>query len=650
MILQHFRNVTLVLCLLAPMAQAAARGSSVDDAVLAAYDAYHAGDPMKLARAAQALPKDYVLEPYVAYWTLSLRLEDASEADVQAFLDKYSGTYVAALLRADWLKVLGKRADWTDFEKERASVPSPDLETACYGWLAHIARGETVALRALKSIWLEPRDLPDGCNALVDQLAARDAIGVGDVWRRVRALFENGQIAAAKRTLDYLPKKESPNESRLTMAATHPQKLLAHRPLQAQTRADRELLVLAAVRLARKDVRAAADALQGALASLLEAQDRAYLWAQIGYQGALAHEDDALAWYAEAGEYPLSDTQLGWKARAALRAGDWQAVRDAIDGMSAQESRLSAWIYWYGRALAAQGKPEAARAYYMRIAGNTDFYSVLAAEELGFLATAPKDGYVSTESEVAAAAAQPAILRALELYRLDLRTEGAAEWSYAVHGMNDRQLLAAAEVARRAQLFDRSITTADMTRRVHNFELRYPAPYRDVFAEFALDHDVDEAWVLGLVRQESHFIVDAHSAAGARGLMQLMPHTARWVARKIGLKHYHPGHMAEVKTNITLGTGYLKLVLDNLGHEVLASAAYNAGPGRARSWRDAKPLEGAIYAENIPFDETRRYVKKVMANAIFYASLYGDGPSSLKERLGMVSSDDPSAGGDVTLP
>ncbi|HXZ92972.1 MAG TPA: transglycosylase SLT domain-containing protein [Burkholderiales bacterium] len=650
MILKHFRNVTLVLCLLAPMAQAAARGSSVDEAVLTAYDAYHAGDPMKLARAAQALPKDYALAPYVAYWTLSLRLEDASDADVQAFLDKYPGTYVAKLLRADWLKVLGQRADWADFEKERASVASPDLETSCYAWLARIARGERVALRALNSIWLEPGELPDGCNALVDQLAARNAIDVGDVWRRVRVLFENGQIAAAKRTLDYLPKGESPNESNLTLAATHPQKLLGRVPLSAKTRADRELLVLAAVRLARKDVRAVADALQGRLASVLGDGDRAYLWAWVGYQGALAHEDQALQWYAEAGDYALSDTQREWQARAALRAGDWQAVREAIDGMSPQASRLSAWTYWYGRALAAQGDPEAARAYYMRIAGSTDFYSVLAAEELGFLATAPKDGYVPTEAEVAAVAARPGILRALELYRLDLRTEGALEWGYALRGMDDRQLLAAAEVARRAELFDRSITTADMTRRVNNFELRYPAPYRDVFAEFAREHGVDEAWVLGLVRQESHFIVDAHSAAGARGLMQLMPRTARWVAHKIGLKHYHPGHVAEVKTNITLGTGYLKLVLDNLGHEVLASAAYNAGPGRARSWRDAKPLEGAIYAENIPFDETRRYVKKVMANAIFYASLYGDGPSSLKARLGMISSDDPSSGGDATLP
>jgi soluble lytic murein transglycosylase len=216
--------------------------------------------------------------------------------------------------------------------------------------------------------------------------------------------------------------------------------------------------------------------------------------------------------------------------------------------------------------------------------------------------------------------------------------------------LDDEQLLAAAELARRNQLFDRAITTADRTRHLYNFRLRYLAPYRDVFARFAREHDLDEPWVLGLVRQESHFIVDAESAAGAQGLMQLMPRTARWVARKMGLKHYRPGHVAEVKTNITLGTGYLRLVLDNLGHEVLASAAYNAGPRRASRWRDAKPLEGAIYAENIPFDETRRYVKKVMANAVFYAALYGDGPSSLKARLGWISSGDSVEGVDGYVP
>jgi soluble lytic murein transglycosylase len=648
MILKHFRNLAMALCVLAPGAHAASRTPDTDAALLTAYDAFNAGDPMKLARAARLL-KGNVLEPYVDYWALSLRLEDVGNAEVHAFLEKYSGTYVAELLRAEWVKVLGKRADWADFDKQRAALPSEDLEIRCYGWLEHMARGERVALRAVRSVWLEPRELPDGCKALVDELAAHDAIAPHDIWRRVRLLFEEGQITAAKRTLGYLPKGQSPNEWRLAQAATHPQRLLSHVPLVAETRADRELLVLAALRLARSDAQAAADALQGPLGGVLGAQDAAYLWAQIGYQGARSHDDQALAWYARAGDFELSDDQRAWKARAALRVGDWQKVRESIDAMSVQQSHSNAWLYWYGRALAAQGKTDAARAYYMRIAGETDFYSVLAAEELGFLSTAPANGYAPTEAEVAAAGRRSGIVRALELYRLDLRTEGAREWTYAVRGMDDHQLLAAAEFARREGLFDRAIRTADMTKQVHNFRLRYLAPYREVFGEYAREHGLDEAWVLGLVRQESHFIVDAHSAAGARGLMQLMPRTARWVAHKIGLKHYHPKHMADVKTNITLGTGYLKLVLDDLGHEVLASAAYNAGPRRARRWRDAKPVEGAIYAENIPFDETRQYVKKVMANAIFYAGIYGDGPSSLKARLGMVSSDDP-AGDDDALP
>ncbi len=649
MILKHFRNLTLALCVLAPGAHAASRAPDTDAALLAAYDAFNAGDPMKLAHAARLLNGN-VLEPYVDYWALSLRLEDAGDAEVRAFLEKYSGTYVAELLRAAWVKVLGKRADWARFDKEHAALSGDDLEIRCYGWLARMAHGDRVALRAVKSVWLEPGELPEGCNTLVDALAARDAITPEDIWQRVRVLFENGQITAAKRTLGYLPKGQSPDEWRLAQAATHPQRLLSHVPLPAKTRADREVLVLATLRLARSDPQAAADALEGPLGEKLEQQDRGYLWARLGYEAALRHDDQALDWYAKAGDYELGDKLESWKARAALRVGDWQAVRDSIDGMSAQESHLNAWIYWYARALAAQGKTEAARAYYMRIAGETDFYSVLAAEELGFLATAPSSGYTPTEAEVAAAGTRPGIVRALELYRLDLRTEGAREWAFAVRDMDDNLLLAAAEVARRAGVFDRAITTADMTKRVHNFKLRYLAPYREVFGEYAREHGLDEAWVLGLVRQESHFIVDAHSAAGARGLMQLMPRTARWVARKIGLKDYHPSHVAEVKTNITLGTGYLKLVLDDLGHEVLASAAYNAGPQRARRWRDAKPVEGAIYAETIPFDETRRYVKKVMANANFYATIYGDGPSSLKARLGTVSSNDPAGNEDDTLP
>jgi soluble lytic murein transglycosylase len=210
------------------------------------------------------------------------------------------------------------------------------------------------------------------------------------------------------------------------------------------------------------------------------------------------------------------------------------------------------------------------------------------------------------------------------------------EWLFTIRSFDDARLIAAAELARRAGVYDRAIYTADRTTRLHNFALRYPVPYHDVFREYAKTHGVDEAWVLGIARQESRFNTDARSSAGAAGLMQVMPRTARYVAAKIGLRNYRPKSVTEIETNVTLGTGYLKLVMDQLGHPVLASAAYNAGPSRARRWRDAKALEGAIYVESIPFTETRDYVKKVMANSVFYAALLNQKPMPLKTRLGAI--------------
>ena len=344
----------------------------------------------------------------------------------------------------------------------------------------------------------------------------------------------------------------------------------------------------------------------------------------------------ALEWYAAAGDSELSDERLAWKARAALRAGAWQTVRAAIDPMSAAARQDPAWSYWYARALAAQGQADGARAYLLRISGKPDFYGLLAAEELGEALALPPTVHVPGEDEIAQANRNPGLARALALYRLNLRGDATREWVFTIRGLDDRKLIAAAELARRSDLYDRAINTADRTTALHNYPLRYLAPFREVFREYARTFELEEHWVLGLTRQESRFIVDAKSSAGARGLMQLMPATARWVADKIGLKDFHLSNVAEPGLNVNLGTRYLKLVLDDLGHPVLASAAYNAGPGRARRWRDAKPLEGAIYAETIPFNETRDYVKKVMANTVYYAAILDGRNVPLKQRLGEI--------------
>ncbi|OGA69359.1 MAG: hypothetical protein A3G83_09575 [Betaproteobacteria bacterium RIFCSPLOWO2_12_FULL_68_20] len=634
MILKHFRNLGALL--LFACAPALANHGQGDAALLAAFDAYRAGDAVKLAKQARTL-NGHVLAPWTEYWQLALRLEDAHAAEVGAFLQKHSGTYVAERLRMDWLRVLGKRGDWQAFDPEYAQLARNDLELRCYAWTSRATRGDDAALEEASAMWLEPRELPEGCAAFASLMIERGRIGVPDIWRRVRVLFENGQIVAAKNALGYLPKGEGPEERSLAEAARQPQRLLARPPKNMERRAARETAVLAGVRLARADPGALAAALQGPLGARLPEEDAKYLWGRAAYEAARAHDDEALKWYARAGEARLDDEQLAWKARAALRRANWVAVRDAIDRMSAGARLDPAWTYWYGRALAAQGESDGAKAYYLRIAGHTDFYSLLATEELGYVAAIPEGAHVPGDEEVAAASRQPGLARALELIHLGLRTEGVREWLHSIRGLEDRKLLAAAELANRAEVYDRAISTAERTAALHNFALRYPVPFHDVFREHAKTHGLDEAWVLGLVRQESRFIAQARSSAGAQGLMQLMPRTAKYVARKIGLRGCcQARQVSEVKTNVSLGTGYLKMVLDQLGHPVLASAAYNAGPGRARRWRGARPLEGAIYAETIPFNETRDYVKKVMANAVFYAALLEGRLTPIKERLGVV--------------
>jgi soluble lytic murein transglycosylase len=637
MIFKQFRFLVLAGAALGSLAGTAAWAKTYtpDESVLAAFDAYRAGDALKLEQHAKKA-SGHVLVPWIDYWRIAMRLEDASVADVRAFLNQHKNTYVAELLVGDWLKVLGRRSDWQEFEREAAHYNRDDLEITCYRWLARAARGDDSALAEAPSMWLEPKELPEGCARVVDLMLARDRVSVTDIWQRVRELFENGQITAAKTALGYLPKDEAPDERALAEAARQPKRHIERLPKTLDRHSQREVAVLAGIRHARNDPEGMAEALQGSFGAKLPPADLKYLWGRVAHEGARIHHDEALKWYMRAGDARLDDDQLAWKVRAALRRAHWQTVRDSIDDMSPELRRDPAWLYWYGRALAAQGEETGARSYFLRIAGQLDFYGLLASEELGYTAALPAVTYVPTDQEVEKAKRNPGLARALELIRLGVRTEGVREWVFAVRNFDDQELLAAAELARRLEVYDRTIHTADRTVRTHNFELRYPVPFRDTFRDYAKSHGVDKAFVLGLVRQESRFIAEARSGAGAAGLMQVMPNTARYVAGRMKMRGYKSKDIHDIETNINLGSGYLKLVLDQLGHQVLASAAYNAGPSRARRWRDSRPLEGAIYAETIPFPETREYVKKVMTNSVFYGAVLDKQLTPLKPRLGVI--------------
>lgn len=632
-----WRAIAAVILLALPAAVFAAGRSSQDNALLAARDAFVSGDGFKLAGYVEKV-RGHALESYVAFWGLKLRLEQASPQELRDFLSRNEGTVLAEQLRRDWLFVLGKKGQWDFFGEEVAAlVKEANSELAGYALQERWRRQDPSVFAEMRSLWKTPRRLPEGCMPVVEAMLQSGELTTRDLRDRFRLLVQANLMAEARQVVERLSLDQAPSAIQLDVVAVSPAGFLERAGDRLETAPERELAIVALACLARTDLQRAVGFWNGGLRERFPPEDQRYIWAIFATHGARRHLPEAVDWFTKAGETQLTDEQAAWRVRIALRQENWLEVKSAIERMSPAERDRSSWIYWFGRSLFALGNREAGRALFGRIAGEHHFYGRLAAEELEMPLKLPPKAAAPTRGEMAEVAGRAGMKRALALFRLDLRKEAVAEWLWTVRSMDDRLLLAAAELARRNRIWDRAINTADRTVGEHDFALRYLVPYRDLLSSHARRRNLEEPLLFGLVRQESRFIADARSSAGALGLMQLMPETARLVARKMGLKGFHPSRLIRPEMNAALGACYLRNVLDGFqGNPVLAAAAYNAGPGRARKWRDTKSIEGAIYIESIPFAETRQYVKKVMTNAVYYEALSGGEPHSLKSRLGRI--------------
>ncbi len=621
-----------------------------DATFLAARDAFLKADRAKLARVLPAL-NTHPLTPWAGYFQLSLQLrdgKDGADAGVAEFLERHDGSYLAEKLRGEWLKWLVDQQDWTRARAQFAHLQRPDSEAICRGLDARLNLGEADALAAARTLLVSAQPLAGSCFPPLGRLAARGELAAVNVWGRLRQLWATGKLKEARSVAGWLPANEAPGSKAVEAVVDHPARHLARLPDHFDdTRRGREIAGLAVLRMARADARFAAARWQE-IEPRIPAEERGFVWGRLALAAATSHQPEAVDWFARAEKLgaSLDEEQHAWRMRAALRAGDWLAVARAYALLPEALANQPEWIYWRARAIAALGKAADAQGMYEQIAGQPNFYGILAAEALGKPLSLPPRAEPPIAEERQVAETNPLLVRGLALIRADLRLDGIREWNWALSGMTDRQLLAAADFAQRNDVIDRAINTADRTQAEHDFVRRYPTPFFAQVEPRVRDVNLDPAWVYGLMRQESRFIMDAKSSAGAKGLMQLMPATARWVAKRIGMDHYHPGKVTDMDVNVTLGTNYMRMVMDGLDdHPVLASAAYNAGPGRARKWRAETPLEGAIYAETIPFNETRDYVKKVMANAMHYAAVMGITTPTLTARLGTIR---PRGFGDTT--
>jgi soluble lytic murein transglycosylase len=606
-----------------------------DAAILQAQQAFAARKLADLERAARNVPDEHVLSPYVEYWRLALT-SDAGDARVADFLARYPGSRMAEALRADWLKSLGIREAWPAYLAEYPRLASPDAAHQCYAYRAEWARGDRSRQREAVAMWFTGRDMPSVCTPLFEQMIEAGLISEEDVWRRLRLALEAGNLGVARAVANALPAAQRPPAPLLEQASRDPARLLSADSLDPGQRSHREIALYALDQLAKRGTAQAEQALHKRAAQF-NPEELGTAWARLATWAARRHEAVALPWFQRAGVALTNDFQREWWVRAALRAGDWQTVQRVIESMSDTAREQPAWRYWRARALQANGQRAASNPLFLALAREHHYYGQLAQEELGAVVQAPVINIKTGGSDVAAIARQPGIARAQALYELGLRGDANQEWNWTIRAFSDAQLLAAAELARRMEWYDRAINTAERTRELHDFELRFLAPYRELAKKAAREHELDEAWMFGLMRQESRFVNVARSGVGASGLMQIMPATARWIAQRLGIKGFHPREMQDPAKNIQFGAYYLKHVQNSLdGSAVLATAAYNAGPGRAQRWRDIRPMEAAVYIESIPFAETRDYVKKVMSNAMYYAARFGQPSVLLTDRLGTV--------------
>jgi soluble lytic murein transglycosylase len=631
-----------------------------DDIIRQARDALVRHDRARLAALkAAAVGAHHPLAGWVDYWELVSRIPEASTDEVDAFFGRWPGTYVEDRLRNDWLLELGHRQDWANFAREYPFFRmNDDREVACYDALRAHRAGQDAHDAALAR-WLAQKDADNGCQLMAQALFDDGVFSEEDVVRRLRQAAEAGRARAARAAAQILGK---PVLKQVGDLWDNPARFLVRRDTTSPAARRTGLAALAIARMAASDPDAAALQLVERQKSLPDATTIAWTWAMVAKQGALDQMPEAVGWADRAwsawrarpsarkddadARPDWGDDALGWQVRAALRSATgaprWKAVERAIGAMSPAEQAEPAWVYWRAQAALALAKdgPEGdaarapARAALAALAGNLSFYGLLAAEERGAAFALPPRPAPPTPAERSAAHAAPGLQRALALVALDLRDEGRREWNYTLRGLDDRALLAAAQWACESNDWQLCINTSERTKGEVDLLQRYPMPYQRDIVGAAQAVGLEPAFVFGLIRQETRFMAQLRSGVGASGLMQLMPSTAKWTARKGGID-WRPELINDPATNLRVGTLYLRLVLDSFGGSApMAAAAYNAGPARPRRWRGTSMVDPVIWAENVPFLETRDYVKKVMTNAAVYAALQARRPPLLRPRLG----------------
>lgn len=633
------RFATAIAPLLCVIALAPRGFADANDDFLAAEAALERGKLEEADRLIVELDAHPLL-PYLTYARLTRDLDETTPDAIAAFLERYASTPLAARLRAAWLERLLERGDWSGYA--RFYAPDDALDKRCNYLNALIQTGrEADAFASVEPIWLSGRSLPPACDPVFAAWKNSGGLTSELAWGRVERAMAAGAIdLAGYIAREHMPADEARLVERWLTIHTNPQRAFDPAALPGDDARSGRIVVHAVERLAQSAPDRAAMLWRDARRRFTispELADDAH--AAIGFALAERGERTGLVYLSRIDPERSGRNRLERRLRFALTLGDWARVAAWVEALPDDAYKAERWLYWQARAQEVLGKAAEAAVDYRRAGDERSLWGFAAAERAGMPYKFDHHPTPASTAAIARLLERPAWRRIASLESLGRPLDVRREWHHLRARLEGEDIMAAALIAQDLGWRDQAIFTLARSGYWDDLELRFPTPYRRIVARQANATGLDESFLYAIMRQESAFAPSVRSSAGARGLMQLMPQTARDVARLIGIRS---GSLDDPEYNIALGARYLSDMLARFdGNPALAAAAYNAGPARVLSWIPDAAMAGERWIETIPFVETRAYVRRVLAYRILYDHRLGREPTPPSRLLPTV---EPNAG------
>ena len=605
----------------------------------------YANSPSALEQFRESMQND-ALGYYPDYWILNSNLAFQPAANIVNFAKRYPQSAMAEKLAADYVEEKVKQADYSAAQPVLAYVTNADQAENCAVAQVRAKMGDSLVFAEFKDVWLTTSSQPESCNGLGRLMLSSPLMTAQDRQQRLYAQLRAGQSGQAIATAQSIGINLS--LAQLNQIQANPLNYLWSAPKTST--ADYAYVVYALGRAADTDLTSALQSVPK-LVQDVPADVQKYIYRTVGYIGGTTimknnFNREVLQNFDASYGLPFSGEESEVYARQAIRFGVWESVIRAIDSMSVTQKQEDRWQYWLARASEQRGDNSSkkfAQDIYKRLAmSGDDYHNLLAKDRIGQRYNEASAQEQPTTSDVQRLNQDIHFRRAFALRDINApATYINREWNWAVRQAylkhDDGLLLAAAKRATDMGWYDRAIYAADRTEKKHNYAYRFATPHQSLVVSHSRNAGIDPAWAYGLMRQESRFVTAARSHVGAGGLMQIMPGTAKLVARQMG-ETYNPAALSDANTNIRYGTFYLSMIQGQLSsNPVLATAGYNAGPNRAKRWQpDYQNLSADQYTESIPLNETRDYVKNVMTNAAHYGILLGQGPQAIESRMPVI--------------